>query len=94
MFSKTGCSLAPPSPVDESGGLATVVSAFCPFCNAIRKALKLALLALALQGLTTSDCKAELCTRHILANSSIDRRAQPQIAVERFTVLDFRRSLT
>jgi hypothetical protein len=46
-----------------------------------------------LQGLGTSDCKTELCTRHILANSSIDRRAQPQIAVERFAVLDFRRSL-
>jgi hypothetical protein len=46
-----------------------------------------------LQGLGTSDCKTELCARHILANSSIDRRAQPQIAVERFAVLDFRRSL-
>jgi hypothetical protein len=45
------------------------------------------------QGLGTSDCKTELCTRHILANSSIDRRAQPQIAVERFAVLDFCRSL-
>jgi hypothetical protein len=46
-----------------------------------------------LQGLGTSDCKTELCTRHILANSSIDRRAQPQIAVEQFAVLDFRLSL-
>ena len=45
------------------------------------------------QGLGTSDCKTELCTRHILANSSIDRRAQPQVAVERFAVFDFRRSL-
>ena len=42
-------------------------------------------------GLGTSDCKAELCTRHILANSSIDRRAESQIAVERLAVLDFRR---
>ena len=33
-----------------------------------------------------------LCTRRILANSSIDQRAQLQIAVERFAVLDFRRS--
>jgi hypothetical protein len=46
-----------------------------------------------LQGLGTFDCKTELCTRHMLANSSIDRRARPQIAVERFAVLDFRRSL-
>jgi hypothetical protein len=44
-------------------------------------------------GLGTFDCKTALCTRHILANSSIDRRAQPQVAVERFAVLDFRRSL-
>ena len=35
----------------------------------------------------------ELCTRHILANSSIDRRAQLQIADKRFAVLDFRQSL-
>jgi hypothetical protein len=40
-----------------------------------------------LQGLSTSDCKTELCTRYILANSSIDRRAQPQIVVKRFAVL-------
>jgi hypothetical protein len=46
-----------------------------------------------IQGLGTSDCKTELCTGHILANSNIDRRAQPQIAVERFAVLDFLRSL-
>ena len=45
------------------------------------------------QGLGKSDCKTKLCTRHILANSSIDRSAQPQIAVERFAVLDFRPSL-
>jgi hypothetical protein len=45
------------------------------------------------QGLGTSDCKTELCTRHIPANPSIDERAQPQIAVERFDVLDFRWSL-
>jgi hypothetical protein len=45
------------------------------------------------QGRGTSDCKTELCTRHILASPSIDRRAQPQIAVERFAVLDFRGSL-
>jgi hypothetical protein len=46
-----------------------------------------------LQGLSTSDCKTELCTRHILANSSLDQRAQPQTAIERFAVLDLRRSL-
>src|ERR1700728_3938266 len=45
------------------------------------------------QGLGTSNCKTELCTRYILANSSIDRRAQPQVAVERYAVLDFRRPL-
>jgi hypothetical protein len=28
-----------------------------------------------IQGLGTSDCKTELCTRHLVANSSIDRRA-------------------
>jgi hypothetical protein len=28
-----------------------------------------------IQGLGTSDCKTELCTRHILPNSSIDRGA-------------------
>ena len=53
----------------------------------------LSALAPHLQGLGTSDCKTELCTRHLVANSSIDRRAQPQIAVERFAVLEFRRSL-
>jgi hypothetical protein len=45
-----------------------------------------------LQGLGTFDCKTALCIRYILANSSIDRRAQPQVAVERFAVLDFRRT--
>jgi hypothetical protein len=33
------------------------------------------------QGLGISDGKTELHTRHLAANSSIDRRAQPQIAV-------------
>jgi hypothetical protein len=28
-----------------------------------------------IQGLGTSDCKTELCTRHLVANSGIDRRA-------------------
>jgi hypothetical protein len=40
-----------------------------------------------------SDRKTELYTRHIPANSSIDRRAQPQVAIERFAVLDFRQFL-
>src|SRR3984957_8081505 len=48
---------------------------------------------LAVQGLGTSDCKIEVCTRHLLANSSIDRRAQPQTAVERFAALHFHRHL-
>jgi hypothetical protein len=33
-----------------------------------------------IQGLGTYDCKTELCTHHLVANSSVDRRAQPQIA--------------
>ena len=42
-----------------------------------------------------SDRKPEplLYTPTLVANSSIDRRAQPQIAVEWFAVLEFRRSL-
>jgi hypothetical protein len=40
-----------------------------------------------------ASCKTELCTRHKLANSSFDGRTQPQIAVERFAVLDLRWSL-
>ena len=34
------------------------------------------------RGLGASDCK----TRHLLANSTVDRKAQPQIAVEQFAV--------
>jgi hypothetical protein len=42
--------------------------------------------------LATSDGKTELCTRHLLvANSSTDRKGQPQIAIERIVV--FRTSL-
>jgi len=51
------------------------------------------LLIIYLQALGTSDCKTDLCARHLVANSSIDRRAQPQIAVELSAVLEFRRSL-
>ena len=44
--------------------------------------------------LGTSDCKTEpFVHAKLVANSSIDRRAQPQIAVERFAVSEFRRPL-
>jgi hypothetical protein len=35
--------------------------------------------------------RLELCTRPLLADSSIDGRGQPQIAVKPFAVMDFRR---
>jgi hypothetical protein len=37
--------------------------------------------------------RLNFCTRHLVVNSSIDRRVQPQIAVEPFAVLEFRWSL-
>ena len=41
-----------------------------------------------------ADCKTQLCKRHVLAASGINLIHQRTIAVERFAVLDFRRSLT
>jgi hypothetical protein len=43
--------------------------------------------------LAHSIARLNFVHRHVVANSSIDRRAQPQIADERFAVLEFRRSL-
>ena len=42
----------------------------------------------------SSDCKPQLCKRHILANSSVDATIQPWIAARVLAVLRFDRSLT